>query len=125
MVWSMTSAATDWSAIAERVAGVRRVAGDFAAAAKMHFRGRLKDIRLFGSAARGDWREGSDVDVLLLLDDVTPQDRDWIAEEATRKGILGRGVLISTVTLSVSRYEFLRRRERLFVREIDEQGMPL
>lgn len=30
---------------------------------------RLKDLRLFGSQARGDAVEGSDIDVALILDD--------------------------------------------------------
>lgn len=27
----------------------------------------IKEIRLFGSKARGDWHEGSDIDVLIIL----------------------------------------------------------
>ena len=116
---------TDWQAVAERVESVRDIARAFAGTARTHFGNRLRDIRLFGSAARGDWQEGSDVDVLVLLDTVKPQDRRWIAEHATQIGILGSGVLISTVTLPVSEFERLRQRERLFAREIDAQGIAL
>ena len=86
---------------------------------------RIGNIRLFGSAARGDWQESSDVDVLIVLDAVHEDDRSWIAEHATRIGILGSGILVSTVTLRERDFEDLRRKERLFVREIEETGVPL
>ena len=101
------------------------MARTFAQEARAHFGVRLRDIRLFGSAARGDWREDSDVDVLILLDEVLREDREWIADRATRLGILGRGVLLSTVTLPFLRFEELRARERLFAREVDTTGLAL
>jgi hypothetical protein len=116
---------TDWSAVATRVEQARTVAADFAEALRARFGSRLHDVRLFGSAARGDWQEGSDVDVLILLDAVRGPDRDWIAEASTRIGILGSGMLLSTVTLPAERFEQLRRRERLFARDVDAQGLPL
>jgi hypothetical protein len=36
-----------------------------------------------------------------------------------------RLVLLSTVTLPAARFEELRRRERLFAREVDAQGVAL
>jgi predicted nucleotidyltransferase len=33
---------------------------------------RLKEIILFGSYARGDFQKGSDIDLLLLLDGISP-----------------------------------------------------
>lgn len=97
----------------------------FAAAARQHFGARLRDIRLFGSAARGDWQEDSDIDVLVLLDTVESQDRDWIAEHASRLGILGSGLLLSTVTLPANHFAHLLQRERLFAQDVMREGMPL
>ncbi|MGE5343172.1 MAG: nucleotidyltransferase domain-containing protein [Candidatus Omnitrophota bacterium] len=35
------------------------------------YRNRFKEMILFGSYARGDFREGSDIDIVLLLDGLT------------------------------------------------------
>lgn len=115
----------DWDRVAARVDEVRDTARRFAAEARTHSGDRLRDIRLFGSAARGDWQVGSDVDVLLLLDEVEAPDRAWTAEHATNLGLLGNGILLSTVTLRARDFEDLRRKERLFAREIDTTGIPL
>ena len=115
----------DWDATAERLDTVRATAGDFAEAARAHFGDRLRAIRLFGSAARGDWQEGSDADVLILLDEARSEDRRWIAECATRLGILDSGVVLSTVTLAERDFDQMGRRERLFAREIERDGVPL
>ena len=116
---------TDWDTLARQIEDVRGMARDFAAHARARFGRRLRDIRLYGSAARGDWREGSDVDVLVVLDDVRPPDREWIAETVTRLGVLGAGIPLATVTLSENQFNDLRQRERLFAREIDRDGLPL
>jgi uncharacterized protein len=114
-----------WERVAQRVEEARDTARRFAAQAHAHFGSRLRDIRLFGSAARGDWQEDSDVDVMVLLDEVRSDDRDWIAAIATKEGLLGCGVLLSTVTLPEREFLHLRERERLFAREVDREGMPL
>ena len=53
-------------AVARQLDEVRNIAVVFAARARNHFGRRLADIRLYGSAARGDWQEDSDVDGLVL-----------------------------------------------------------
>jgi len=40
----------------------------FAAECKALFGGKLCDLRLFGSYARGDYDEESDIDILIVLD---------------------------------------------------------
>jgi predicted nucleotidyltransferase len=116
---------TDWDITAQRLEAVRATAGELAQAARAYFGRRLRAIRLFGSAARGDGQEGSDVDVLILLDEAGSADREWIAERATRLGVLGAGVVLSAVTLAESDFERLRQRERLFPLEIEREGIPL
>jgi predicted nucleotidyltransferase len=116
---------TDWDQVARRVEAVRDLARDYAARARGHFGARLRDIRLFGSAARGDWQEDSDVDVLVVLDAVQPADREWIAHHAVNLGVLGAGVVLSTVTLSEAQFRELHERERLFAREVERDGVAL
>ena len=119
------SQSTDWDTVAVRIEEVRGLAREFAHRAHDHFGGRLRDIRLFGSAARGDWQENSDVDVLVVLDVVKPPDREWIAENAVRLGILGAGLVLSTVTLSAADFGELHRRELLFASEVEREGIRL
>jgi predicted nucleotidyltransferase len=116
---------TDWDQVAQRLEEVRNLARAFAGEVRMHFGKRLHDIRLYGSAARGDWQEDSDVDVLVLLDTVTSEDRTWIAERANHFGIFGAGILISVVTLTVANFQHLRDRERLFAAEVERDGIAL
>ena len=53
---------TDWDHVAQRIEEVRNLARAFAGEAREHFGKRLRDIRLFGSAARDDWQEDSEID---------------------------------------------------------------
>jgi predicted nucleotidyltransferase len=41
---------------------------------------RLKGVYLFGSYARGDFEEGSDLDVLVVLDDFERAPGSWISQ---------------------------------------------
>jgi len=38
---------------------------------------KLKDVYLYGSYARGDYRQGSDVDVMILLTDYKDYWKEW------------------------------------------------
>ena len=46
---------------------------DMAREAKIVYGDKLKEVILFGSCARGDYEEGSDVDVMILVD--VPKDQ--------------------------------------------------
>lgn len=47
---------------------IDRIAVEFAEIIKNKLKGHLKKIVLFGSHARGDFTEGSDFDVLIIVD---------------------------------------------------------
>lgn len=47
----------------------RRVLEDYVAAVRAHYGDRLDDVLVFGSRARGEAREDSDVDVAVILND--------------------------------------------------------
>ena len=79
---------------------------------------RLSEARLFGSYARNEETEGSDVDVLFVVADLTESDRTAIIEEAVRAG---RGA-ISPLILSVTQLDNLRARELLLAQDLDLQG---
>ncbi len=107
-----------------REGGTRAALDWFAAQARERFGARLRDIRLFGSWARGEATADSDVDVLVLVDDLT-------GPEAHALGHLGgdvlsrHGVLLVPLAMSSARMQELRDRERALPREIDRDGIPL
>ncbi|MEA3329176.1 MAG: nucleotidyltransferase domain-containing protein [Nanoarchaeota archaeon] len=75
------------------------IAMDFAVRVYKKFDKMIKAIVLFGSASRGDLQAGSDVDVILIIDDASIQwDQEliaWYREE------LGKIVLLSKYTREV------------------------
>src|SRR3990172_692779 len=59
---------------------VQSILKDLRAALERLYGPRLQDLLLFGSHARGEEREGSDLDVAMILDDF---DRPWPEIERT------------------------------------------
>jgi predicted nucleotidyltransferase len=64
----------------------------------------VKEIRLFGSRARGDAHEYSDFDVLVVLDQRNPEVRAEILDIAARM-MDQYGVLVATVLRSVEEWQ--------------------
>jgi len=108
-----------------RLSEARETAGLYAEEIRRHFDKRLHSIRLYGSAARGDWTPDSDIDILVLLDSVSREDSDWLISRAVSLGILGSGFLIQPIFMSVADFDRLKARERRFAIEVEEQGIGL
>jgi uncharacterized protein len=85
---------------------------------------RLADLRLFGSRARGEGHEESDLDVLVAIDDLTSDERMaiWFASGHLQFQF---DVTVSTFTLSTERWRQLVHQGRLIAREIERDGIPL
>ena len=103
----------------------RSVAREFAARVKTRFGARVRLIRLYGSAARGDWTPESDVDVLVLLDHVTSEDGDWLVNRAFSMGLIESGVQLQPLFMAESDFEKLLARERLFALDVRREGIDL
>jgi uncharacterized protein len=88
------------------------------------FAARVRELVLFGSRARGEGNEDSDVDVLVAIDDVTSLEAQEIAYFCGDL-MTEHDVLVSPFVLSTARLAELRRRERLIARDIDRDGVPL
>jgi uncharacterized protein len=88
------------------------------------FGSRLRDVRLFGSYARGDADEDSDVDILVLIDGLTDLEIGVAAGEAGYV-IVETLLPLAPLPMSTEHFEELLRRERLLACEIDEQGISL
>lgn len=86
----------------------------------------LKSVILFGSYARGEERDGWDIDVLLLLD-MTQEEMNRKDEELcelTFEYEVGHDLEISPVTLTVT--EFLRWRNiHEFLQNVQKDGVTL
>ena len=68
--------------------------GELADGVRRHFGSRVADITLFGSRARGEGRDDSDLDVLVRLVALTREDRRIVQDLAFDVG-LARGLVIS------------------------------
>ncbi|MBI2892956.1 MAG: nucleotidyltransferase domain-containing protein [Deltaproteobacteria bacterium] len=88
------------------------------------FGARLKELALFGSYARGESREDSDIDVLVVVDDLSHREGREIAQYCGDI-LTEHDVLVSTFAVSTERMFELRGRERLIAREIDRDRVPL
>ena len=90
-----------------------------------HYGDRLKGVVLFGSEARGDADEDSDVDLLVLLDGPV---ETWREIRAILDQIyplqLARGFYRHLSAIPVNAEEYASRSDRLF-RSAQEEGITL
>jgi predicted nucleotidyltransferase len=100
----------------------RRIAEDFARHLKAKYGDRIERIILFGSVARGDYREDSDIDLIVVTLG------DWFALQGEIAGdavdwLLRTGVYLSTKVFSSD--DFARSRETGFGQDVALEGVPL
>lgn len=101
---------------------VARLAEAYAGQVREHFGPRVHRIRLYGSAVRGDWTPESDIDVLVTLDDVSPEDADWLSAQAFHMGMVGTGLLLQPVFMAEKHFAHLLARERAFALAVEREG---
>ncbi len=98
----------------------------FAAALRERFGGRVSAIVLFGSHARGEAHEESDVDVLVAIDELTPRERLEVfdlAYDVDRS--LDDWVGLSALAYSTAQAARMRGDGRRLWRDIDREGVAL
>jgi predicted nucleotidyltransferase len=82
---------------------------------------RFRDLLLYGSYARGDQREGSDVDLLVLLDGPVDTGREILRLESIVWPLsLDHGIVLSAMPVSHDAYE---KGETSFLRIIRKDAM--
>jgi predicted nucleotidyltransferase len=97
---------------------------ELAAWLRERFADRLCELALFGSRARCEGNEESDLDVLVVVHDLTGAEGREIAQ--FRGDLLTKhDVLVSPFAVSAERMAELRCRERRIAREIDRDAVPL
>jgi len=84
----------------------------------------LQRLVLFGSRARGDADEDSDLDVAIVVDRLTRQRKRQILDVVTDLELRFLAP-VSTFILSSEEFERLRSRERRIVRDIEQEGIAI
>jgi len=82
---------------------------------------RFRDLLLYGSYARGDQREGSDVDLLVLLNGPVNTGREILRLESIAWPLsLDHGIVLAVMPVS---YEAYQKGETSFLRVIRKDAM--
>jgi predicted nucleotidyltransferase len=107
------------------LAGAARTAVDeHVAWLRVRFGERLREVKLFGSRARGEAHEHSDVDLLVMVDELTSVERREVGDHAA-EALLRFDVLLAPLALSSEHFAQLRERGRTLAREVDGDGISL
>jgi predicted nucleotidyltransferase len=96
----------------------------YVAALQARFRDQLVDVLLFGSRARGDAQPGSDIDVLVMLNNSIPK----AFSDARGLGfdiLLTHEVFLSIRVMSKQQWQKLADIDSLFYRNLRRDGISL
>ncbi len=102
----------------------RRALTGYVAFLQRRFGNRIRDLRLFGSRARGEGHEESDLDVLVVIDGLTTKERREVWEYSGDL-LLAHEVMVGGLATSTADWQQLRDMGRRIVREIERDGIPL
>ena len=101
----------------------RRAARRFADTLPERYGDGLVDVRMFGSCARGEMREDSDVDVAVVLERVDWRTKCDVIDLSTDLG-LEHDMLLSPSVLDRATFDRWRTQERPLVMDIERDGLP-
>lgn len=104
---------------------VRETLDRFASGLRERFGERLAEVRLFGSYARGEAHEESDVDCLVLIDRADRRDDCAVTDMAADLIWQVGGIVISPIVMSPSEFEAWKARERAAPLAIEREGVRL
>ena len=96
----------------------------FAGAVRDRFGAAVLDIRLFGSYARSNAHEGSDVDVAVVLEEAGWEARRAIVDLAADFG-LAHDLMLSPTVFDRETWERWRAQDRPLARDIEHHGIRL
>ena len=82
------------------------------------------ELKLFGSRARGEGREGSDLDVLVIISSEDWHLSDKVYEIVTDL-LLESGVCISPKIISKKQYDELLREDAPFIRNVTRDAVAV
>lgn len=84
----------------------------------------IKEIYLFGSRSREDWRPDSDYDILIVVE---KRDREIISRlyDAVMDVLLDTGRLVSLKIFTVSEFNYLKSIPTPFIKNVIKKGVRL
>jgi predicted nucleotidyltransferase len=85
---------------------------------------RIVRMVLYGSRARGDYSEGSDTDIAVIVRGLSREMKDTMLNRVADVEIEYLRSL-STLILSEEDFLLLKKRERRIAMDIDKEGVPL
>jgi predicted nucleotidyltransferase len=103
---------------------VARALSAYARELRRRYGREVVELRLFGSFARGEADEDSDIDVAVVLEHVDWHTRGAVIDLATDVG-LPFDLRISPTVFDRETWERWRREERPLVMDIEREGVPL
>ena len=108
-------------------AAVAKALANFSCAVRARFGGRVSEIVLFGSHARGDANEDSDVDVLVAIDGLSEAERIEVIDLAygVDRALDDDWVGLSVLAYPSARAVQMREGGRRLFRDIDREGQSL
>lgn len=102
---------------------IRKVVSDLEEGLKALYGERFRGLLLYGSYARGDEREGSDVDLLLLLEGPVNPAREIMHLQAVKWPLaLEANLTLSVMPFSVEEFE---RAGSIFLRTVRREAIPV
>jgi hypothetical protein len=85
---------------------------------------RLKGFSIFGSKARGDYDDESDLDLAILVDELSQKEKREIIDAIVDFEVRYL-VVVSPLILSTASFDGLKTRERRIAMDIEVEGIPL
>ncbi|AEK72490.1 hypothetical protein GQS_02945 [Thermococcus sp. 4557] len=102
----------------------REIAEAFARDVRKLLGDNLVEIILFGSVARGEQSEESDVDILVVV-----RNNPWKAQKKLADLVvdylLEYGIYVSPKAISLEEFEFMKRINSAFYINISREGIPV
>lgn len=97
---------------------------DFSKSIKDKLAPNIKDVRLFGSVARGSSTPESDIDILVLVEKEDKLTDDTIMDIAVDVN-LSYDVVISSIIITISHYSNQLFRETAFYYALEQEGVSI
>ena len=102
----------------------RRWLDDFLSGVRTQFADAVRDVVIYGSKARGDWHEASDIDVLIILADEREGEEEGVKRLGYGLSVM-RDALPCLVAWTEAEWEKLGRRDSGLHEAVEREGISV